>query len=291
MLSTLVLATWLTASPGYAVVVTRRLSVSAERALEVATALTRAVDDVQLEGLGPSMTPEAFVALLATLEVTDPGKCTGAPECAAGLARRAQLPRVVSLQVAQLGKALTVDARLVSAEGSVLSTATVTTSAKATPALFSSLARELVAPLQAQVASAPSEETPAVGEPTAALAPVPPPPPPMVTIASAPPPRGLGTGRTAALVVGGGGVVGLGVGGVLGLVALNDARKLGTPGDRVTLASVRATALAADVAFISGGALLAGAIVTWLLTGEPSPAANPIVVGLTGEGLHVSGTW
>lgn len=107
---------------------------------------------------------------------------------------------------------------------------------------------------------------------------------------------GLGTQKIAALVAGGVGVVGLGVGGAFGLAAMsskNDAQTV-CPSQQCATADgvdkwnhARSAAQLADVFLIVGGVALAGAAVLWFTAKSPDGAQ----VGLGLGGVHVRGTW
>jgi hypothetical protein len=122
---------------------------------------------------------------------------------------------------------------------------------------------------------------------------VPPTPPP------APEGSGLGTQKIAALVAGGVGVVGLGVGGAFGLVAMsskNDAQGVCPTNQCATEEGVdkwnhaRSAAQLADVFLIVGGVGLAGAAVLWFTAKSPGSETSA-QVGLGLGGVHVRGTW
>jgi hypothetical protein len=146
--------------------------------------------------------------------------------------------------------------------------------------------------------------------PTPPAAPTPAPgtqaPPPPVAPAPAPAPAapeasGGSTWKTVGWVLGGAGVVGLGVGTIFGVVAINDNSAAHCNAANQCLAgplgSARGAAAASDVGFIAGGVLLAGgaALVLFGPSGgseKPAPtAAITPVVGPAGGGLALGGTW
>jgi hypothetical protein len=105
--------------------------------------------------------------------------------------------------------------------------------------------------------------------------------------------------KTVGLVVGGLGIVGIGVGSVMGILAIgknNDANNghcdktsnlcdstgLGMRSDAVTFGNV------STVGFIAGGVLLAGGATLWLLAPSSSVQAAP-AVGTSGGGIVVRG--
>jgi hypothetical protein len=121
--------------------------------------------------------------------------------------------------------------------------------------------------------------------------------PPPVAAPEAPPGRSR---RTAALVLGGVGLVGVGVGAVAGILALgksgdiNDTctGKLGScdPNQSGTVSSdvdaARRFATVSDIGFIAGGAMLAGAAILWFTAPRADVALTPTVgpsqAGLSG---------
>lgn len=136
-----------------------------------------------------------------------------------------------------------------------------------------------------------------VKDPNAAAAPVPP-----AT------PSSHGTTRTAGWVLGGAGVVGLGLGGIFGGLAMsqagnakNDAtlcpNKLCTPAGRAEVDGANGKALVSTIGFIAGGALLATGVVLVVMSGhsakkEGSSHAQTTLVptaGRDGGGLTVLG--
>jgi len=112
-----------------------------------------------------------------------------------------------------------------------------------------------------------------------------------------------GTGsawKTVGWVLGGVGVVGLGVGAVLGFVAINDNNSAQCNASKQCLAgplnSARGAALGSDIGLIAGGVLLAGGAALVLFgpsgTEHPGPtAAITPVVGPGGGGLALGGRW
>jgi len=108
--------------------------------------------------------------------------------------------------------------------------------------------------------------------------------------------------RTFALIAGGAGVVGLGLGAVFGLQSMSKhtsymSHCTGKLCDPAALPlhddAVKAGNLS-TIAFIAGGALVAGGVVLWLTAPKAAPATglrvSPLVGSLTG-GLTVSGGW
>jgi hypothetical protein len=133
------------------------------------------------------------------------------------------------------------------------------------------------------------------------LKPVAPEPPPQPAIApgsdekrpSTPlpiePSSGLGTQKVLSLVAGGVGVVSLGLGGALGLIAKaqdNTAAGETGPAHHTDSASAVSKANVATGVFIAGGALAATGVVLWLT----APAAKASV-GFNGSGFTVAGSF
>ncbi len=110
--------------------------------------------------------------------------------------------------------------------------------------------------------------------------------------------QGLGTQRIVAIFAAGAGVVGVGVGGALGMLAVskkNDAEKV-CPGQCADQNGVdlwsdaKSAGNTSTVLFIAGGAAIAGAVVLWL-TGSPSAAASATQVGIGPRSVEWKGTW
>jgi hypothetical protein len=108
-------------------------------------------------------------------------------------------------------------------------------------------------------------------------------------------PTTLGAQRTIALVLGGVGVLGVGVGAVFGVTAMSrksDAQAA-CPGacatsDGVTKWSDAASAgNASTVAFVLGGVALAGGAVLWFT----APSGSAFHVAVAPGGVRVGGTW
>jgi hypothetical protein len=125
------------------------------------------------------------------------------------------------------------------------------------------------------------------------------PAPPVITTVVPPPGGGSSSWRTVGWVVGAAGVVGLAVGAVSGVVAMNDknsancADKLCDPGP---LGSARGAATVSDIGFIGGGALLAAGVALVLLSPGAGHEAATLVrvapmVGASGGGMTLGGTW
>ncbi len=111
--------------------------------------------------------------------------------------------------------------------------------------------------------------------------------------------HGLGTQKTAAIVVGSVGVVGVLVGSVVGLVALSKKNTsenvCSTPlcSTQQGVNDWRGAASAGDSStafFIVGGAGLAGGVILWL-TAPPSSHASGPQVGVGPSGIQLKGTW
>jgi len=122
--------------------------------------------------------------------------------------------------------------------------------------------------------------------------------PPTTPTSPAETPRALGAQRLVALVAGGVGLVGLGVGGVSGAVALSDKSDAQTlcPTSRCPtqagLTKWQSTATAANVstaAFIVGAVGVVGAAVLWFTAPGPRGASAQVGVGL--GTVQVAGTW
>jgi hypothetical protein len=137
-------------------------------------------------------------------------------------------------------------------------------------------------------------QTAALDVPELQPAPQPPPPPP--TVAAPPaarpevaPPRYWTARRSASVAVAGVGLVGMGVGGLVGLVAKSKFDSaLGETGEQRhtdSLAAVR-TSDAATVVVSVGAVFLVGGLVFWLT----APDA-PVQVGASGQGVLVHGSF
>ncbi len=163
-----------------------------------------------------------------------------------------------------------------------------------------------VPPLQKSEASTPAEPPPAAAEP--------PPPPPATAPSPAPTPRPLtppppadtgttgSTQRTVGLIVGGAGVVGIGIGSFFGLRAIqknNDAKSL-CPDNRcsspegVTLTDdAKSAAVASNIAFGAGAAVLAAGVVLYLTAPRDRAAALRLApsVGRNSAGVSFGGSF
>ncbi len=102
--------------------------------------------------------------------------------------------------------------------------------------------------------------------------------------------------KTWALVAGGAGVVGLGIGSAFGLVAKSKDDEAGKycDGDRCTdrraltlTNEASSAARVADVAFVTGAVLVAGGVTLWLL----APRSTNVRAGVRGSSLVVGGEW
>jgi hypothetical protein len=130
------------------------------------------------------------------------------------------------------------------------------------------------------------------GEPTRILEPLEPPPQPAS-------PQGLGTQKILAVVAGGVGVVGLGVGSVFGLMAVskkNDAQNA-CPNDCADQNGVnlwshaKTAAQVSDIAFIVGGVGMVGGTSLWF-TAKPQSGRGPSAqVGLGPGSVQLKGVW
>lgn len=152
----------------------------------------------------------------------------------------------------------------------------------------------------------PLVDQPAAPIPAApAAAPSPASPPPAAPSTEDSSAGGLGTGRILALVVGGVGVVGLGVGTYFGTQAISNHNNYTSlcPAGRCTSESAVQThdtaasdATISTVAIAAGAAAVAGGVVIWLLS---PPKRDPARVGLRavpsfgpqGGGLSLQGAW
>jgi hypothetical protein len=126
--------------------------------------------------------------------------------------------------------------------------------------------------------------------------PAPPTPPPPADVPS----RGLGTTRVMALGVAGVGVVGLGVGTVFGVMAMqrkSDAQNGGCAGQVCPSSAAparddaRRDATLSTVFFVGGGVLAVAGATLWFLS--PGPAHGALQVGLRVQGASAAlvGTW
>jgi hypothetical protein len=134
------------------------------------------------------------------------------------------------------------------------------------------------------------------------------PPPPSAATPTAPPPttrtaptetgesHGIGTQKALALVAGGVGVIGLGIGTAFGLMAISqksDAQSAcpnspcATQDGANKWSTAGSTGNISTVAFIVGGVAVAGAAALWLT----APSANTTQVGFGLGGVQVKGTW
>jgi hypothetical protein len=136
---------------------------------------------------------------------------------------------------------------------------------------------------------------PAPAPPTAQPA-----PPPSPTPAPPPPPEradGMGAQRVLALVAGGVGIVGLGLGTAFGLAALSKrnsaqqecAAQCATQDGVSMWSDAKSTANVSTVGFVVGGIGLAGAAVLWFTAPAGSDARAQ--VGIGPGALRVSGAW
>jgi hypothetical protein len=131
-----------------------------------------------------------------------------------------------------------------------------------------------------------------LGSPAGAVTPPPPAPPPPAPVAS-----GMGTQKVLALVAGGLGIAGVGVGSAFGLVAMskkNDAQNAcpaacATPDGVDKWKDAESTGNVSTIAFVAGGVLAAAGVVLWLTA--PSGDAASTGVGLTPRGVLLEGAW
>jgi len=113
------------------------------------------------------------------------------------------------------------------------------------------------------------------------------------------PPSGLGTQKILAIVAGGVGVVGVGIGAIFGLQALskkNDAQNVcpnvcsdQQGADRWS--DAKSTATVSTVAFIAGGVALGGAAALWFTAKPESASAPGTQLGLGLGTIQLKGTW
>ncbi len=116
--------------------------------------------------------------------------------------------------------------------------------------------------------------------------------------ASAPGGASRPVGKTLGWVLGGMGVAGLGVGGVFGVLAMQDKSKdcVGSVCNAGTLSGIKTEALVSDIGWIAGGVLLAGGAALVLFTPSRSHEATagvrlaPIVTG-SGAGMVAVGSF
>jgi hypothetical protein len=136
---------------------------------------------------------------------------------------------------------------------------------------------------------------------TAASGAAPPTPQPGASPASTPaaePSHGMGTQKILALVAGGVGVIGLGVGTAFGVIAMSQksTAQSACPNQCATSAGVNDWSTAessgtiSTVGFIVGGVGIAGAAVLWF-TAPSSSGGGSTQVGLGPSGLQVKGVW
>jgi hypothetical protein len=133
-----------------------------------------------------------------------------------------------------------------------------------------------------------------------------PPPPPRekrveVQPLPPPPPRdtGLGTQRVLAIVAGGLGLAGVGVGSVFGLQAMSKRDDAQFSCRNVCVDQSGAdkwsdalkTARISDIAFVVGGASLIGGVLLWVTAPSQPGQAPGAQVGLGPHGVHVIGVW
>ena len=127
--------------------------------------------------------------------------------------------------------------------------------------------------------------------------PAPVPPPPVEQTPA--PPQGSSAGKTAGFVIGGVGIVGLGVGTALGIVAIGDkngghcVNNMCDPG---SVSRMKSAALLSDVGLIAGGVLLAvGGTLVVLAPGATARGAASVRVSPTltanGGGVVLGGRW
>ncbi|MFO0601334.1 MAG: hypothetical protein U0228_38855 [Myxococcaceae bacterium] len=239
------------AVPDSAVVVARRIGVEPDKALEIALDFTEALRAGDPARAGPLLDAHLALERFAKAGFPDPSVCNGKAACVASLAKVGGFRRLVALQLARAGTSVAVDASLVDGEtGAPLASATRMVFARDWQGGLSAIATELLSRW-------PAEDAPVVTRGPAETA------PPVVVTASS----SLSPGRTAALAVGGGAVVALGVGIALGVSASAQANQLSVLDPRYDerVAAVRGTALGADVSYIAAGALAVTALVVWLV--------------------------
>lgn len=241
----------LTAQPESSVVIARRLGLEPARGTELAQQL---VDTLVLQ-------PHPFGRLVGATEANerlakagfpDTAVCNGATACIASLAKVGGFDRLISLQLVKLGPDLAVDASVVEESSGVsLAVVTRTVRAKSIADDLVALANELISKLPVHAPKTAS----ATRLPSAARAEL------------EPRRGGWSTNRWVALGLGGAGVVALGVGLALGISANAQANRLSVldPSYEANVASVRQSALLADLGFVTAGAFAVAALVTWLL--------------------------
>jgi hypothetical protein len=149
---------------------------------------------------------------------------------------------------------------------------------------------------EAIVFGTPATEGPPPGppgaHPPASPGPLPPSPPPPAAEG-----HGMGAQKVLALVAGGLGVVGIGVGSAFGLVAMskkNDAKSVcpdacATQDGVNKWSDAKSAGNLSTIGFVAGGVLLAGGVVLWLTA--PSGEATGPRVGLAPGGVLVKGAW
>jgi hypothetical protein len=112
-----------------------------------------------------------------------------------------------------------------------------------------------------------------------------------------PSPSGTGTQKVLALVAGGIGLAGLGVGAAFGFMAIsqkNDAQSAcpdacRTTGDQDKWSTAGKTGDISTIAFVVGGVGVAGAALLWFTAGNAGPSSPQVGLGL--GGLQARGTW
>jgi hypothetical protein len=113
--------------------------------------------------------------------------------------------------------------------------------------------------------------------------------------------RGIGTQKVLAVVAGGAGLIGLGVGTAFGVISISkhsDAQaacptsQCATSSDVNLWNEARSAGNISTAALVAGGVLLAGGAVLWFTTGKPrSDAALGPEVGLGFGNITLRGTW
>ncbi len=161
-------------------------------------------------------------------------------------------------------------------------------------------AKQASATLTVTLADAPQ----AAPAPSPAVAPAPAPATPAAPATPEQPPSTWSSQKTVALIVGGVGVVGIGVGSVFGLIAkskndqaLQNCRTstLCSPTGLSLTDDAKSAATVSTIAFAAGGVALAGGIVLWLTAPSSSAQATGLrfvpLVGSSLGGGAVSGSW
>jgi hypothetical protein len=113
--------------------------------------------------------------------------------------------------------------------------------------------------------------------------------------------RGIGTQKVLAVVAGGVGLIGLGIGTAFGVVSISKHRdaqaacptsQCATSSDVNLWSEARSAGNISTAALVAGGVLLAGGAVLWFTTGKPrSDAAPGTDVGLGFGRITLKGTW